>query len=92
MMTIDTERKFVLTKYTKKRNESYITESDHNIMILDMNFPWDSKIKEDRIEIFNLRNMDCQKEFFKNTNNGNKLTECLMNKDVREGGKLWIKI
>ena len=91
MMTIDSERKFVLTKYTRKRDKSFITESDHNIMILDMKIPWESKMKEDRVEIFNLRNMDCQKEFYKNTNNGNKLTECLINKTVREGGKLWMK-
>ena len=89
-MAVDTERNFVLTKFTKKKEKCYITESDHNPMILDINIPWNSKMKKDRIEIFNLREKECQKEFFKNTNSGNTLTKCILNKDIRVGGKLWI--
>ena len=89
-MVVDTERNFVLTKFTKKKEKCYITESDHNPMILDINIPWNSKIIEDRVEIFNLRNKECQKEFFKNTNSGNTLQKCFLNKDIRAGGKLWI--
>ena len=89
-MMVDDERNFVMTKYTKKREKSFTTESDHNTMVLDVNIPWDSKKREERIEIFNLRNRDCQKEFFKNTNSGNMLTKCFLNKSIQEGGKLWI--
>ena len=90
-MEVDTKRKYVLTKYTKKKGRSFTTESDHNPLILDVNIPCNSKIKEDRIEIYNLRNKNCQNEFFQNTNAGDRLTRCLLNKNVKEGGKLWIK-
>ena len=77
-MVVDTERNFVLTKFTKKKEKCYVTESDHNPMILDIDIPWISKIKEDRIEKFNLRDKKCQKEFFKNANRGNTLSKCLL--------------
>ena len=89
-MVIDTERNFVLTKYIKKKEKSYTVESDHNPMILDINIPWNSKIKEDRIKIFNLRSKECQIEFFKSTNRGNTLTNCFINNGIKKGGKLWI--
>ena len=69
-MTIDSERKYVLTKFTRKKDKNYITESDHNPMVLDVQLPWSTRIKQDRIEIFNLRNSDCQKKFLTITNNG----------------------
>ena len=90
-MIVDTDRKYVLTKYTKKKDKNYTIESDHNPLIIEINIPWNSKIQQDRIEIFNLRNSDCQREFFKSTNNGDVLTKCLINRNIREGGKLWFK-
>ena len=90
-MIVDTDRNYVLTKYTKKKDKNYTVESDHNPLILEIDIPWNSKIIEDRIEIFNLRNGDCQREFFKNTNNGDVLTNCLINRNIKEGGKLWFR-
>ena len=90
-MIIDEERKYVLTKYTKKKCNSFITESDHNPLIIDIDVFWNSKIKPDRTEIFNLRNAECQDSFFRHTNNSDILTKCLINKDVRSGGRLWLK-
>ena len=89
-MVVDTERNFVLTKYIKKKEKSYTVESDHNPMILDINIPWNSKIKEDRIKIFNLRSKECQIEFFKSTNRGNTLKNCFINNGIKKEGKLWI--
>ena len=90
-MTVDTNRNYVLTKYTKKKEKSYTIESDHNPLIMEISIPWNSKIKQDRIEIFNLRNCESQKEFFKNTNNGDVLTNCLINRNIRKGGQIWFR-
>ena len=46
---------------------------------------------EERKEIYNLRNKTCQIKFFDYTNNSDILTKSLINKDVKTGGKLWIK-
>ena len=90
-MIIDEDRNHVLTKYTKKNSSYYKKESDHNPLILDISISWNAKVIMDRSEIFNLRNTECQDKFFEYTNNSNVLTRCLINKDVKHGGKLWIK-
>ena len=81
----------VLTKFTRRKEKSYSTESDHNLLILDINVPWNRNVKVDRTEIYNLRNIECQEKFLEYTNNFDLLTKSLINKDVRCGGKLWIK-
>ena len=83
-MTIDTDRNYVLTKFTRKNERCYTIESDHNPLIMEINIPWNSKIRENRIEIFKLRNKNCQKDFFQNTNNSDILSKCLMDRNIRE--------
>ena len=90
-MIVDDERKNVLTKFTKRKEKSYITESDHNLLILDVNISWNMKVNIERTEIFNLRNIECQKSFFEFTNNSDRLTNSLINTDIRKGGRLWLK-
>ena len=74
-----------------QKDRNYITESDHNTMVLDVKLHWSSRIKQERVEIYNLRNSDCQQKFFTITNNGKMLTNCLINRNIKEGGKIWIK-
>ena len=90
-MKIDEERKNVLTKFVKTRGKSCKIESDHNPMILEVNISWSSKISAERTEIYNLKNKDCHNKFYEYTNNTKMLTNCLINTDVRSGGKLWLK-
>ena len=90
-LIIDEERKNVLTKFTRRKEKTYSTESDHNPLIMDINVPWNRNVKVDRTEIYNLRNIECQEKFLEYTNNSDSLTKSLINKDVRCGGKLWIK-
>ena len=89
-MIIDEDRNHVQTKYRKKNSSYYTKESDHNPLIMDFSVSWNAKVKMDRTEIFNLRNTECQEKFFEYTNNSNVLTRCLIHKDVKHGGKLWI--
>ena len=60
-------------------------------MALSFSFKWCQKIKIDRKEVFNLRNVDCQKAFSENSNNHPQLLNVLQNKDTYKGGAKWIK-
>ena len=62
---IDEERKHVLTKHTKTKHGTKSTESDHNIIITKLKLNWTKKRR--KIELFNLKNVDCQNEFRKLT-------------------------
>ena len=90
-MKIDEDRKNVLTKFVKTKGKSNKIESNHNPMILEVNMSWSSKGVIERTEIYNLKNKSCQENFYSFTNNSDMLTNCLINKDVRTGGKLWMK-
>ena len=37
-----------------------------------------------------MRNVECQKTFLEYTNESQMLTKCLINQDIRTGGKMWI--
>ena len=90
-MCVDESKKFVLTKYTKVRGIVKVIESDHIPLYLEVNLPWEAKVKNPRVEIFNLRNNECQVKYQESTNNSDILTKCLINNDIKMGGKLWLK-
>ena len=56
-----------------------------------MSFKWNQKIKVDRKEIYNVRNIDCQQVFKENTSKYPRLVEVLQKGDVISGGAKWIK-
>ena len=39
------------------------TSSDHNVLISNFNITWNKKYRRERVEMFNLKNIDCQKKF-----------------------------
>ena len=90
-MHVDEERTLVLTKHTKVKGQIKVIESDHSPLYLVVNLPWEVKVKKARNEIFNLRNIECQTKYFEYTNKSDFLTKCLIDKDIKVGGKLWLK-
>ena len=90
-MFVDEDKKYVLKRHYKARGQVKVVESDHNPIYLLIDLPWDTKIIKPRLEVFNLRNSECQANFLENTNCCDILTSCLINKDIRVGGKLWLK-
>ena len=60
---IDDERKHVLTRMTKTKKGVVKVESDHNIIFTKLRMQWDKKISNQRQELFNLKNEECQKAF-----------------------------
>ena len=67
-MEIDEERKYVLTKMTKTKKGIKIKESDHNVIITEFNEKTKPHVKE-KLEVYNLKNKDCQKRFKEFTTN-----------------------
>ena len=71
---IDDEREHVLTSIKKTKNGIKKIESDHNTIFSRFKFKWNKNIKENRVEMFNLKNKDCQEVFKQATSsiNNNK--------------------
>ena len=76
-LVIDEERRFTLTKYATTKGKKKKITSDHNPMFANFNIEYQKiKMKEERREIFNLKNEECQSNFFQETKTGNKLQNC----------------
>jgi exonuclease III len=90
-MTVDESRQYVLSRFYKYKTKTTTVESDHNPLILELNFKWNQKIKVDRKEFYNLRNIECQQIFKANTSNNPRLFEVIQNQDIIKGGAKWIK-
>ena len=54
-MKIDENQSFVLTKYSKKKGQTVVTKSDHNLLYCKFNQSWSNRIdaNKKRLEIFN---------------------------------------
>ena len=63
-MIIDEEKRFVLSNYKILKGKPVKKDSDHHSLILHLNIEYLRK-KPDRIEMFNLKNVDCQNSFLK---------------------------
>jgi hypothetical protein len=64
---------------------------NYNPIYLIIDLPWESKAVKPRVEIYNLRNRECQSQYFEYTNKSNMLTHSLINRDIKVGGKMWLK-
>ena len=62
-LTIDEERNHVLTKTKKTKNGVERVESDHKPLVTKFKMTWNKKKKSKRIEMFNLKNRNCQIKF-----------------------------
>ena len=60
---IDDEREHVLTSIKKTKNGIKKSESDHNTIFSRFKFQWNKTVRENRKEMFNLKNKDCQELF-----------------------------
>ena len=96
-MVIDEEAAYSLTKYTnKKGDKTLVKESDHRTMILELDIHWntDNVVKEERIEVFNYKNISDFETFKILTENSEELTNCFNDEeeDLEESSKRWLKI
>ena len=85
-MIVDEQRQHVLCRFYKYKNKTTTVESDHNPLMLHFSFKWNQKVKVDRKEVFNVRNLQCQKIFTNNSSNSSNLIKVLENQEVSKGG------
>ena len=63
LLVIDEFKTNALTKIVKTKSGIKTSESDHNALISYFNIAWDTKVKAERVEMFNLKNSDGQMKF-----------------------------
>ena len=81
-----------MTKHTKTKHGIKSTEIDHNVMIARVKLKWIKSIKKQDIEIFDLKNIECQNEFKKITSESNFLSSVFEGKnDINEITKKFLK-
>ena len=80
-LEIDEERKYVLTKYSKTKKGVKVKESDHHSIITYIKADWDKKVKEEKREMYNLKDANALKRFCEMTDRGTFLSEVFENED-----------
>ena len=95
-MVIDELGKFSLTKYTNKRGDkTCMKESDHRTIVVELDLNWvpEVKTKEERIEVYDYKNVDNFKKFVQSTNDNDDLKHCFddCNEDLEKSSKRWLK-
>ena len=73
-----------MTRLTKTKKGVVKVESDHNMIFSKFKMSWNSRFKEKRNELFNLKNKECQEKFREATQeaNNNNFHVCLMMKQI----------
>ena len=71
-MVIDEKGEKDLVRYKGEQ----IVKADHNMLKLELNINIHEKKDHNRIEMFNMRNKICQKQFKEFTTNTNRFTKC----------------
>ena len=61
-MEIDEDRKFVLTKVAKSENGVKVHHSDHNTILVEFNIMLE-KHKQEKLEIYAIKNKESQEKF-----------------------------
>ena len=61
-MNIDEDRKYVLTKVTKTKKGLKVQESDHHTILTEFNLKLANTDDVKKIELYNLKNLECQEK------------------------------
>ena len=75
-MIIDEDKMYPLSRYLKDGKK----DSDHNTMILHLNITFMEK-RQDKTEMFNFKDAECQKDFYQLTELGRDLVNCFQNEN-----------
>ena len=90
-MIIDSDRKHIITNYSKSKNGGKSVDSDHLTTLLKVNLKV-SPEKPLKIEIYNFKDREGKEKFKINTTQTNEFSECFMsNKPVDSQANDWMK-
>ena len=91
-MEVDENRKYVLTKYSSRMGLPRIVESDHNLLICNLNIKWDSRVRKERKEVFKLKDKEGLIRFHEITSNCPKLVHMSEKSDnFLDDSEKWLK-
>ena len=77
-MVIDEQKKYILTNYTRVRQDGKATDSDHFTQYLELDLVIESS-KNERVEIFDYKKKQNQEKFQELTSKTIKFTKCFKN-------------
>ena len=80
-LLIDEARIYVLTRITNTKKGAVKKESDHNALIAEFNLNVNMPESVKKSEVYNLKNSECQKKFFKYTSDTKMLSSVFNSKD-----------
>ena len=80
-VNIDEDRNHVLTRITKSKKGVIKKSSDHNVIVTKFNLKWNRRKRGERIELYNLKNKECQNVFKTLTSDTNVLSSSFNSKD-----------
>ena len=71
-MKVDEKGKYQMSRYKGK-----VVRTDHNMLYLELNLTLNMNEKHESINVFNVRNKKCQKQFYIFTSKDDRFTKCL---------------
>ena len=80
-LIIDEDRKHVLTKIRKTKKGTVSKESDHNELVSEFNISLSGDSMKTKLELYNIKNSECQEKFKLYTSNTNMLSSVFDSKD-----------
>ena len=92
-ITVDEPKEYCLESInTNKKGESKVTPSDHNSIVSQFKFEWNTKLSKHKIEKYNLKNHEGQERFRKHTSTEGILSKIIDNNpDVNIATKKFLK-
>ena len=70
-MKVDEKGEYQMSRYKGK-----VVRTDHNMLYLELNLTFHMNEKHESINVFNVRNKDCQKQFYIFTSKDDRFTKC----------------
>ena len=55
-VSVDEEQNYILTRITKTKAGITVKQSDHNVIITEIDIPWNKSIRKGKIDILNYKN------------------------------------
>ena len=80
-LLIDEARKHVLTRITNTKRGAVKKESDHNALVAEFDLKVDDPDLKNKSEAYNLKNVECQKKFYKYTTDTKMLSSIFNTED-----------
>ena len=71
---VDEEQNYILTRINQTKAGTTVKQSDHNVIITEIDIPWNKCIRKEKIEILNFKNKSCQEKFYEETSKNDYLS------------------